>query len=85
MTDEADFWRRVVREGLPRFRWLRPSVDAATLDLHGPDWLRLKERIQPGDKVWPFKLQVRSYLGMRSGFVVLRRGEFVGGIVTLVS
>jgi hypothetical protein len=86
--DEAEFWRRVVREGLPRFRWLRRSIDVVTLDLRfgtWAEWLRLKERLHPGDKIWPFEFHVRSYLGMRRGFVALRRGELVGGVVTEVS
>ena len=41
--------------------------------------------MEPGDEVWPFCLHVRKYLGMRSGYVVLRGGITIGGIITEVS
>lgn len=91
MTLEPEFWNDVVRRGLPRFRWLRRPVDTAVLDSGLKDgglakeWLKLRSSLQPGDEVWPFELHFRKYLGMRKGYVVLRDGRPIGGLVTLVS
>ena len=88
---EADFWEQAARKGLPWFRWLRRSVPIAELDDTFQDgrlreeWKQLKEQIQPGDQVWPFAFHMRSYLGLRKGYLVLRRSKPIGGIVTEVS
>jgi hypothetical protein len=86
---QAEFWSLVVRYGLPRFRWLRrpiplPDADAA-LGGH-PDWPRLRAQMTAGDAVWPFRYpRSRLAWGHREGFVVLRQGRLVGGIVTVAS
>ena len=88
LMDETEFWRLVIREGLPRFRWFRRSIDIAKLDRRlssRRDWLQLKAKLEPNDRLWPFELHVRNYLGLRRGFVALRSEEFVGGIVTEMS
>jgi len=91
MTVEAEFWERAAREGLPQFRFLRRSLSPEQLDrvllstrLEG-EWLQLRSQLQSGDQLWPFEFPVRSYLGMRRGYLVLRRGRPVGGVVTEVS
>jgi hypothetical protein len=89
--EAAEFWNLVVREGLPRFRYFRRPTLLEILDgqflggrLHA-DWESLKAKILPGDQIWPFEFHVRAYLGLRRGYIVLRRGRPVGGIVTEVS
>ncbi|HEY2881797.1 MAG TPA: hypothetical protein VGJ15_05175 [Pirellulales bacterium] len=75
-------------KGLPWFRWLRRPIQVEELDAklsESPDWKVLRGEIKPGDKIWPFKLHARKYLGMRQGFLVLRCDKPIGGIVTLVS
>jgi hypothetical protein len=91
VTAEAKFWEQAMREGLPRFRFLRRALSAEQLDrellgsqLEG-EWVQLRSRMQPGDQLWPFAFHVRCYLGLRRGYVMLRRGRPVGGIVTEVS
>jgi hypothetical protein len=87
--DEVEFWALVLRRGLPRFRWLRRPVRLAAADatLRGhPDWPALRARVAVGDAIWPFRLpRSRRVWGHREGFVVLRRGRLVGGVITLVS
>lgn len=91
MTTEADFWELAARKGLPRFRFLRRPLSPVHLDrmllggrLEG-EWLRLRAELQAGDQLWPFKFHVRRYLGLRRGYLVLRRGQPVGGVITEVS
>lgn len=85
---ELAFWRQAANRGLPRLRWLRRSVAPEKLDnmLTGTrleeEWLHLKVRMQPRDQIWPFEFHVRRYLGMRRGFLVLRNGQPIGGVVT---
>lgn len=89
--DEQRFWRRAVTSGLPWFRWFRRPLTVAQLDVEfegtslKQEWLALKAQMQSGDQIWPFRFYVRKYLGMRSGYVVLRRGRPIGGLVTIVS
>lgn len=90
MGPNAEFWERMA-QGLPRFRFLRCSIPVQQIDqeLTGSQlqaqWEQLKEQMQPGDQIWPFEHHVRPYLGMRRGYLVLRRGRPIGGIVTEVS
>ena len=84
---EAEMWSLIVRHGLPRFRWLRrpvPLVVAdAALESHA-DWPRLRPQLAVGDKIWPFRYpRSRRVWGHREGFVVLRRGRFIGGAITM--
>lgn len=88
-NSETEMWELIVRHGLPRFRWLRRSVPLsvadATLDNH-PEWPALRAQLAPGDAIWPFRYpRSRRVWGHREGFVVLRRGRFVGGIISVVS
>src|SRR5262249_46109539 len=91
MTAEAEFWEQAARQGLPRFRFFRRPLAPERLgrELLGTfleaEWRSLKARIQPGDQIWPFNFHVRRYLGMRRGYLVLRQGRPVGGVVTEVS
>ncbi|WP_425395215.1 hypothetical protein [Aeoliella sp.] len=88
---DRDFWSIAARKGIPRFRWFRRSIRAEVLDrqFNGShledDWQALKSRMLPGDQIWPFEFHVRRYLGMRKGYLVLREGKPLGGIVTIVS
>lgn len=91
MSVELDFWKQAVRNGLPWFRFLRRPVAPEQLDREfrgtrlEEDWLHLKMQMQLGDELWPFQFNVRKFLGMRKGYVLLRQCRPVGGIVTIVS
>ncbi len=91
MRVRAEFWEQAARSGLPRFRFLRRSLAPEQLDdeLLGSqledEWLQLRSQMEPGDQLWPFEFHVRRYLGMRRGYLLLRRGRPVGGVVTEVS
>lgn len=90
-SDETEFWRQAATRGLPWFRMFRRSISIEQIDreMSGSslesEWLTLRAKMQPGDQIWPFKFDVRSYLGMRSGYIVLRKGKPLGGLVILVS
>lgn len=91
MTEEAQLWQQAAQQGLPWFRFLRRPLALEQLDskfqgtrLEG-EWLRLRSRMKSGDQVWPFEFHVRRYLGLRRGYVVLRDGRPIGGVVTEVS
>ena len=91
MPEEAAFWKLVVQKGLPRMKFLRRSTPPEVLDhrFSGTrlqvEWEKLKAQMQPGDKIWPFDFNLRPYLGLRRGYILLRRGQPVHGIVTEVS
>jgi hypothetical protein len=91
VTADTDFWEQAARKGLSRFRFLRRPLPLEQLDreLLGTrlevEWLELRSRMEPGDQIWPFEFHVRRYLGMRQGYLVLRRGRPMGGVVTVVS
>lgn len=47
------------------------------------EWATLKAEIAPGDEIWRFRYpRSKRYWGGASGYVVLRNGSFVGGVVT---
>jgi hypothetical protein len=85
---ETAFWELVVQKGLPRFRFLRRPSTPELLDRRflgsrlEVEWEKLKTQMQQSDQIWPFEINVRSYLGLRWGYVLLRQGRPVGGIIT---
>lgn len=87
---ESGFWLLAMK-GLPWFRCVRRAVSVDTLDQQFAGtslqyaWEQLKGQLEPSDRIWPFTIHVRAYLGMRQGYLVLRRGKPLGGIVTIVS
>ena len=91
MKAEAEFWLEASQKGLPWFRFLRRALSTDQLDreLLGTrledEWLRIRSQMKPGDQIWPFEFHVHRYLGMRRGYLILRRGQPVGGVVTEVS
>ena len=87
-NEEAKFWNLVAKRGLPQWRWLRKpkTIEEIEGELAGwNEWKVLKSRLREGDQIWPFHFQVRSYLGDREGYVVLRDGKPIGGVVVSVS
>lgn len=85
------FWELAARRELPRFRFFRRSITVEQMDrvfagdgLEG-EWLALKEKMQPCERKWPFEFNVRSYLGFPKGFLVLRNGRPIGGILVMAS
>lgn len=91
MNTETELWERAAREGLPRFRFFRRPLSIEQLDSKmlgsrlEAEWRALKTRLLPGDQIWPFEFHLRPYLGMRRGYLVLRQGYPLGGVVTEVS
>ena len=92
MTTEAEFWKLAAQKGLPRFRFLRrpPAIEDIDREFLGTrleaEWAAaLKSNMQTRDEIWPFRFHVRGFLGMRRGYVVLRNGTPIGGIVVEVS
>lgn len=50
-------------------------------------WLSLKEQMQPGDELWFFNSDQQSWASLagRAGFVIMRNGEAVASMVTVMS
>ena len=88
---ESAFWKQVARKGLPRFRFIRRPLSPERVDRESMgsrlerEWLELRSQMQPGDQLWPFTFHIRGYLGMRRGYLLLRRNQPVGGVLTEVS
>jgi hypothetical protein len=85
--DEEQLWNEAMRHAPIRYRWFRRSLSFEEIDkeLDGfGQWLTTREKYRPGDKIWPFVLNFDT-LAMRCGYVLVRRGTVVGGVVTLVS
>ena len=91
MDPEAEFWQLAANKGLPWFRFFRRSIRPEVLDTQfagtrlESEWRMLRLKLQDGDKIWPFEFHMRSYLGMRRGYLVLRKGVPLGGILTVIS
>ena len=58
------------------------ELDAELGDM--PQWLVARNQIHPGDKIWPFTVN-RGTLSMRQGYVIVRQGQCVTGVVVTVS
>ena len=52
-----------------------------------PEWEALKAAMQPGDELWAFSSPAESWrhLAGRAGIVLLRNGEAVADMVTLLN
>lgn len=69
------------------FRWFGRSLSFADLNARFANfdqWIFAREKYTEGDKIWPFVINPHT-MSMRVGFVVVRNGRPVAGIVTRVS
>ena len=50
-------------------------------------WLQLKAKMQPGDELWEFSSSEESWkhLAGRAGFCIVRQGEVIYSLVTIMS
>ena len=75
-------------KGVPfRFRWFNQSLSIESLNVelaNCSDWIDLRRRLRSGDRICPFTIN-KNTLSMRQGYVVLRKGKPVDGIITLMS
>jgi len=81
--NKDDFWRKA-RKHIPCFS---TSLKIAEFDeaILTPEQLNaLQALVQPGDSIYPFAMNVDTR-AMRLGYVVLRRGKPVGGIIKVRS
>jgi hypothetical protein len=80
---EEEFWI-VASKRIPLFS--RPltveEVDRA-YD-HSKQWISLRAQLQAGDTIHPFAINVDT-MAMRLGYVVLRKGKAIGGVVVVLS
>jgi hypothetical protein len=84
---EAMLWSQAARHAPLLYRLFRRSVAVADLDARLNDfreWQQLKTQLLPDDLIWPFTFN-QGTLAMRQGFVVIRSGKPVAGLVTIVS
>lgn len=78
-----EFWS-LASHHIPSFG---SPVSVAELDRQlgkSKEWLVLRSQIQPHDKLFPFAINVDT-LAMRLGYVVLRNGKPIGGVVLVSS
>jgi hypothetical protein len=84
---EEDLWAAAATRIPLSYKWLRRSVSVDSMDAEFggfPEWVELRERVLPSDRICPF-INNPDSLAMRQGFVVIRDGKPIGGIVTFVS
>ena len=90
---EEQLWREAMRHAPLSYRWFGRSLTVVEIDedraIDGlprdwPAWRTVKEQLQPGDKIWPFVVNPWT-MAMRAGYVVVRRGKPITGVVTVVS
>lgn len=80
---EEDFWAQAGKHA----PWFSSPLSVEEIDeLLGdwPKWLELKDSLKTGDRILPFAFNVGT-MAMRQGYVVVRDGRPVGGVVTLLS
>ena len=86
-SDQIQFWHHAMKHAPVAFRWFGRSLRLedvnAELYAHS-DWQAVKPTIQSGDRIWPFIINSDT-LAMRRGYVIVRDGRPVGGVVTVVS
>ena len=69
------------------YRWLGRTIRVDKIDAElgeMPDWLVARKQYQAGDKIWPFTINPGT-LAMRQGYIIVRNGRFVAGVVVTVS
>jgi hypothetical protein len=84
---EQELWQAAARHAPFTYRWFRRTLSIQELDEKHAGWNAWDEcrrKLQPGDLIWPFCFN-RNTSAMRSGFVVIRAGRPVTGVVTIVS
>lgn len=84
---EEMLWAQAARHAPIPCRLFRRSILIDELDFklkELADWHRLKSELLPDDLIWPFTFN-RGTSAMRAGYVVIRSGKPVTGIVTTVS
>lgn len=84
---ESTLWRAAAWTVPFSYRWLGRSLSIADVDSQltdFSDWQELRVSIRAGDRICPFEIN-RNTMAMRRGFVVLRRGNPIGGVVTISS
>jgi hypothetical protein len=81
--NDADFWV-IASKHIPCFSTALPveEIDRTLGDWH--EWVALRGRINADDKVFPFAINVDTS-GMRLGYIVLRQGKPLGGLVIISS
>jgi hypothetical protein len=79
---ESEFWEFIVGHCLrKRVAVQDAESEAARL---GTSWQEFKHVISGSDEIWNFRSSEDTWkrLAGRSGYVVLRKGQFIAGIVT---
>ena len=80
---EEDFWAKASRH-VPFWPTPLSIEDVNTALGDWKDWSDLRAKLQFDDKILPFAFNVDTS-AMRAGYVVLRQGKPVGGVVAVLS
>ena len=84
---EHGLWAAAASRTPFAYRWLGRSVSPDALDAEFGDfqqWLDLRPQLETSDRICPFTINPHTS-AMRQGFVVIRGGKPLGGIITIVS
>jgi hypothetical protein len=87
IEDEQQLWYEAMRHVPISYRWFGRTIDVERIDAalgEMPEWLTARKELQAGDKIWPFSINPGT-LAMRQGYVIVRDGRFMSGVVTVVS
>ncbi len=84
---EAELWREAMRHVPLSCRWFGRSVAVSELDAQFGDWLEwrsARKLVREGDRIWPFLINPWT-MAMRKGYVIVRDGKPIGGVLTELS
>lgn len=86
-VDPNVFWRLAVK-GVPfTFRFLGRNLTIEALEpelSNNNQWHQAKQLYRTGDRIWPFVVNPDT-LGMRLGYIVVRNGTPITGVITQIS
>ena len=89
-TNEDELWRIAAQNVPLRYRLWRQSLSIEQVEqmepdvVHNAEWAKLKQNLCEEDKIWPFEFN-RNTLAYRKGFVIIRKGKPISGLISLSS
>lgn len=85
--DVNHLWREAAQHAPMSFRWFGRTLALKDVDDelgHFEQWIKARRLHRPGDKIWPYRINPAT-LAMRIGYVIVRKGQPVTGVVLISS
>jgi len=79
IKSEAEFWLRAAENAPWTYRWFGRTLERSMLAE-----LDASIEVRPSDLIWPFEFN-HNTLAYRKGYVVVRNGVGVNGVITELS